>query len=55
MNDDCYTCGARARHQRMIERRCHCGELFTVKSEANTQRSCSRTCYLSTYRRKVAA
>jgi hypothetical protein len=52
MTDDCFTCGARARHQRLVERRCAgitCETIFTVKSDRNSKRYCCRDCQLESY------
>ena len=50
---DCYTCGARIRHQRTIERRClQCRDIFRVKTEKNQKKHCSRECYLEHYNEK---
>ena len=52
-DDDCATCGARARHQRNIERLCpRCYDTFVVKSDKNPKVYCSRECYLENYNRK---
>jgi predicted nucleic-acid-binding Zn-ribbon protein len=51
--DDCFTCGARSRHQRMIERRCpQCNDIFRVKSDKNKKIYCTRECYLENYNQK---
>ena len=46
---DCECCGARERHHRMIERRCLCGEFFTVATQRSKQRFCGRACQLDAY------
>ena len=51
--DDCFTCGARPRHQRMVERRCpQCNDIFRVKSDKNKKIYCTRECYLENYNQK---
>jgi len=55
VNDDCVTCGARARHQRLIERRCAgttCDTIFAVKSDKNIKRYCCRDCQLKSYNKQ---
>jgi hypothetical protein len=53
MSEDCEFCGARPRHQRLVERICRnplCIELFDVLTNESRQRYCSRKCQIEGYR-----